>query len=115
MMREVLFAALGMFLTAVINWIFNRRKNKAEVGAAEIENLRTIIAEWEKQAKGWKEQLDEAQEQICQLIRQANDERAAHQDEVIKLSRKIDGMRSEVVRLRKALSAAGINIDEKIN
>ena len=113
-MKEVLYTARGMLLTAVINWIFNRRKHAADAGAAEIQNLHDIISEWEQSAKEWKRQLDEAHAQGADLIRQSSEEREKHRQEVTKLSDKIDSMRREMYRLRKALAAAGINIaDEK--
>lgn len=87
-MTEVLIAGVASFISALVTWIFTRKRQRVDMQTIEIDNLRNIAAEWRQTATEWKSLADE------------------YQQKFIKAMDELEGLRTEVRKLRRALSAA---------
>ena len=58
-MNEVLIGAAASLITAIITWIFSRKKQAAEVASTNIDNINKATAIWQELAEKLKVQVDE--------------------------------------------------------
>lgn len=58
-MNEVLIGAAASLITAIITWIFSRKKQAAEVASTNLDNINKATAIWQELAEKLKVQVDE--------------------------------------------------------
>lgn len=73
MLESLLIPVLLTFFTALITWLFARKKNQAETQAiaktndsTEIENLIKMVKEWRETATNWKDLADSYQKELIE-------------------------------------------------
>lgn len=99
-MKELIIVILTALGTKLVDWLFSRRRDRAAVMAAEIDNLRAIITTWQDNADKWESQAAEYQKEIIEWQQQA----MAYRDELVKATDIIASLKHDIAELRAELA-----------
>lgn len=94
----ILSAALGAFLTKLVDWIFNKKSAKEDTRAKVIENEIKL-------ADAYKKQLDDLEQRyenkFVEVVQMYDRKVRMLEDEISLLNRKVKILKTENVELRK--------------
>lgn len=116
MMKELLLITIPSLVTAIITWLFTRRRNKVETDGCELSNLRAEMElyrqllqdtkDYLQEARAEVEKLQEARAEIANLTEQVNKLRK-EVEELTRINTKLDNECKALRKLLKQQSDAG--------